>query len=86
MKVEIEISEECEGTSSPWWSIINPSQNFKTNEEGIYAIASMITGPFFSREEATRELKNRRYDYSEHAVVFCHSGYHSGQYSQKVRF
>ena len=86
MKIEIEVSEENESTSSPWWMIIDPSQNFGTDENAIYLIASMVTGPFFSREAGEKELANRRYDYGKNAVVFCASGVHSSQYAEKVRY
>ena len=86
MKIELEVSEENEGTSAPWWVIIDPRQNFKTNYDGIYAIASMIEGPFFSREEAENTLKRTRYNYSKGAKVFCMSGCHTVQYASKVKF
>lgn len=84
MKIEIEVSEENECTSSPYWLIISPRQNFKTDEEGACNIASMITGPFFSRKEAQKVLDSRRYHYGNNAIVYCHSGYETVQYSSKV--
>lgn len=86
MKIELEVSEENEATRSPWWVIINPSQNLRTDEQGIYAIASMITGPFFSREEAENTLKRTRYNYNKYAKVFCMSGCYTVQYAEKVKF
>ena len=86
MKIELEISDKNECTQSPYWLIINPKQNFRKNSEGICNIASMITGPFFSREEAERVLVERAHHYSKHARVFCHSGYNTIQYYNKVRF
>jgi len=85
LKIELELSELNEGTESPWWAILNPHQNFEVNERGIHNIASMITGPFFSREEAQRFLSLTRYNFSRHAVVFCFSGYHSRQYREACR-
>jgi hypothetical protein len=70
----MELSKDNEGTSSPFWIIIDPSQNFKVNSDGIYNIASMITGVWFSREKAEAFLKRTRYNFGEHAKVFCASG------------
>lgn len=66
-----------EGTRAPWWSIIDPKQNFEIDHNRI---ASMITGPFFSREEAEEFLQRTRYNFSKHAKVFCHSGCYSKKY------
>lgn len=85
MEIKLIVSEENEGTESPWWMIIKPQQNFSKGEQGICNIAGMITGPFFSREEAEDELKNRRYDYGQNAVVWCASGYNSWQYKNALR-
>lgn len=85
MKIQLDISEKNEGTRSPWWTIIDPRQNLKTDVDGIYNIASMITGPFFSREEATQYLQNHRYNFGKNAKVYCHSGCY-GQYGRKVTF
>ena len=86
MKIEIEVSEKNEHTAAPWWIIIDPWQNFRKDEHGISTIASMITGPFFSREEAEYILDIKAHHYSKHARVYCHSGYATIQYSEKVRF
>ncbi len=79
MKIELEVSEDCEGTRAPWWMILDPSQNMSCDPHWL---ASMITGPFFSREEAERCLKNRRHHYSDRAVVYCHSGCYTDQYDE----
>jgi hypothetical protein len=68
------ISKDNEGTSYPFWIIIDPAQNFKVNSDGIYNIANMITGVWFSREKAEAFLNKTRYNFSEHAKVFCASG------------
>lgn len=86
MKIEIEVSEDNECTGSPWWIIVDPRQNFKTDPDAVHYIASMITGPFFSREEAERVLQGRRYRFGKGAKVYCHSGADTIQYRQKVRF
>jgi hypothetical protein len=86
MKIELEISDKNEHTSSPWWIIVDPRQNFKVNDEGVNNIAHMINGPFFSREEAESVLRYRAHHYSKNARVWCHSGYETIQYSKKVRF
>ena len=66
-----------ESTSYPFWMIIDPSQNFKTDEDGIYAIANMITGIWFSREAAENYMKIKAHHFSKNAKVFCHSGCYS---------
>ena len=85
MKIELEISEKNEGTSDPWWIIIDPKQNFNTDDNGLYAIAGMITGPFFSRESAQEFLDRTRYNFSKNAHVYCHSGYYSDEYKEAIR-
>lgn len=86
MKIEIEISEKNEHTRSPYWLIIDPRQNFEVGEQGLHNVASMITGPFFSREEGELWLKTRRYHFSKNARVYCHSGTDTFQYGEKVKF
>ena len=83
MKIELEVSDKNEGTRSPYWVIIDPNQNFRVDHESIHFIASMITGLFFSREEAEEYLKRRRYAFTKNAVVYCHSGHHGDQYDKK---
>lgn len=73
---------DCECTESPYWLLIDPRQNFSCDP---HAIASMITGPFFSRKDAEEYLKRRRYKYSKRAVVYCHSGYWSDKYKDLCR-
>jgi hypothetical protein len=85
-KIEIEVSEENEGTSCPWWMIIDPQQNFSKQRDACHVIASMITGPFFSREEAQTFLDRTRYNFGKNAVVYCASGCYAKQYADKVRF
>lgn len=81
MKIELEVSEKNEGTSYPYWLILDPRQNLSLD---VGTLAGMITGPFFSREEAEAELRNRRYDYSKRARVYCKSAYHSGSYKAAI--
>ena len=66
-----------EATRSPYWLILDPKQNMNCD---VYNLASQISGPFFSREDAENYLKSRCYNYSDRAVVFCHSGYYSKKY------
>ena len=66
-----------EGTAYPFWIIIDPRQNFETKNQGLHNIASMITGIFFSREDAQKFLDRTKYNFSENAKVYCHSGNHS---------
>jgi len=69
-----------EGTSYPFWIIIDPRQNFETGNQGIHNIAGMIHGIFFSREDAQDFLDKTRYNFSKHAKVYCHSGHESGDW------
>lgn len=85
MKIELEVSTKNEYTASPWWIIIDPYQNFKVDEDGIHRIANMITGPFFSREEAELVFRQRSHHYSKNAKVYCHSGCYTHQYDKKYR-
>jgi len=82
VKIELEVSEENEGTDSPWWAIVNPGRGFLNDP---HLVAHCIVGPFFSREAAETELKLRRYNYHKNAIVWCFSGYHSAQYKDAVR-
>jgi hypothetical protein len=79
-KIEIEVSRENEMTSFPWWMIVRPSAR-----RGPRSVAMAITGPFFSREEATKELESRRYHYGPKAIVWCASGCYSGSYKRALR-
>lgn len=83
MKIEIEVSEENEGTASPWWMIIDPKQMMKPEVNTV--AMGMITGPFFSREEAQCVLDARRYNFGKHALVWCHSGCDTIQYDKKYK-
>ncbi len=86
MKIEIEVSEKNEYTAEPWWTIIDPRQNFiTTKDDGIYNIAGMITGPFFSRKAAQAFLTATRYNFSKNAKVFCHSGCYTLEYKNAYR-
>lgn len=82
MIIQLEISEENESTDSPYWMIINPRQSMRAD---FQEIASMITGPFFSRESAQTHLDNRRYAFGKRAVVYCFSGYWSQQYKDACK-
>lgn len=82
MKIELEVSIENEGTAEPYWLILDPHQMMSPD---CYDLASMITGPFFSRQEAENVLKSRSHHYSNRAVVYCHSGCYSNQYSSAYR-
>jgi hypothetical protein len=73
---------ECEGTESPWWVIVDPSQNMRKD---VHVSAGQITGPFFSREDAQEHFKARRYNFSDKACVYCMSGYWSKKYKNLCR-
>lgn len=82
MKIEIEVSDKNEGTDAPYWLILDLVQNMKLD---IRVLAAQITGPYFSREDAENHMKNRKYNYSKRAVVYCLSGYYSDQYKMAIR-
>lgn len=84
MKITLEISEENEATAFPYWMIIDPRQNFNTNEQGVHNIASMITGPFFSRNEAASVLVTQRHHFSLSAKVYCCSSHRTIQYRNAI--
>jgi len=71
-----------EGTESPYWLILDPHQNMSCD---IHALAYMITGPFFCRDDAEKHLNNRRYAFGKKAQVYCCSGYHSEKYKNLCR-
>lgn len=77
MKIEIEVSEKNEGTAYPWWVIIDPEKMLTPK---VDYIARMITGPFFSREEAQSHLETKSHHFSKKARVYCHTGHDSWQY------
>ena len=85
MKITIDVSDKNEATESPWWMIIDPRQNFGIDDQAIHDIASMITGPFFSRGEAQSFLEATRYNFGKNPRVFCASGYYSKQYKEAWR-
>ena len=80
MKIELEVSEDNEGTDSPWWAIVDPRQIMKVDNQSVYHVAGMITGPFFSRESAQRHLDAARHHFGKNPHVFCFSGYNSSEY------
>ena len=83
--VEIELSDDVEGTSYPWWMIVDPVQNM--SKDPAVAVMNQITGPFFSREEADRVFQSTRYRYgaawscwlwlARTRVVLCCNGFKS---------
>ena len=83
MKIEIDVSADNEGTDSPWWVIVDPKQMM--SPDPFVVMMSMVTGPFFSRDEASAVLKARRHHYSSRAVVYCASGCDTVQYRNAYR-
>jgi len=83
MKIELEVSSNNEGTAEPWWVIVDPKQMMKPNCHHV--MIGMITGPFFSREEAKEVLENNPHHYSKKAVVYCASGCYTNQYKKAYR-
>lgn len=82
MKITVEVTGDNECTDSPWWAVVDPAQNMRAE---VAIAAGQISGPFFSRAEAEDYLKSRHYDYSNRAVVWCFSGYHSTQWKEGMR-
>ncbi len=82
MKIHLEISEDNEITRAPWWIIIDPRQNFKLDDFGLFNIATMLTGPFCSRAEGENHLRRNRHNYSKNARVWCHSAAMYSQYAE----
>lgn len=81
-QITLTISEKNEGTAAPYWLIIDPKQMMRPD---AFNVADMITGPFFSREEATEHLASRPHAFSSKAIVYCHSGHASIQYKLACR-
>jgi hypothetical protein len=77
----IHLSEKNESTAYPWWVIIDPHQMMSPS---VDEVASMIVGPFFSREEAMRELVLAPYRYSDRARVYCHSAHRTEEYREAI--
>jgi hypothetical protein len=75
-------SAEPESTSYPYWLILDPKQMLRIDP---HYLAGMITGPFFSREDAESFLKKTRYNFSKNAVVYCASGSYSDKYKNFYR-
>lgn len=78
MKIEIDvdtINNDC--TSHPYWLILDPEQNLRCD---VNILAGQITGPFFSRKEATAYFEATRYRYGKKARVYGCSGYNTNQY------
>jgi len=72
-----------EGTRAPYWLILDPIQNMRLD---IHQLAAQISGPFFSRKDAQDHLDSTRYNYSEHARVYCCSGAYSKKYSNLCEY
>lgn len=66
---------EC--TEHPWWFIVEP-----TRDRSATSVAQAITGPFFSRESATAELRGNPHRYSRKALVWCASGFRSREWRE----
>ena len=84
MKTILETLQKADNefTRSPYWLILDPSQNMRCN---VHEMAGGITGPFFSREDAETFLKRTRYNFSDRAIVYCLSGHNSAKYDAAIR-
>jgi hypothetical protein len=69
-------------TESPYWLILDPRQNMRCSIDNL---ASQITGPFFSGEDAHAHLEARKHAFSERAKAYCMSGYWSSKYNALCR-
>jgi len=75
-----------EATDSPYWLIIDPCtlernrDDDEAEDPDIYRVAHCISGIFFSRKDAEDFLEATRYNYSDKARVYCHSGWRSRKY------
>jgi len=76
------IGTDNEATNAPYWLILDPRQNMSCD---IHELASQVTGPFFSREDAQNYFSATRYNFGPRARVFCHSGHHSRKYYNLCR-
>ncbi len=70
----LDISTESEATAYPYWMVIDPKQMMAPTLTGV---ASMFSGPFFSRDAAECHLTAKRHRYGKHAAVYCCSGHMS---------
>ena len=84
MKNRINVSEKNEATAFPYWVIIEPMQNFLTNNQGLHNIANMSTGIWFSREAAQEYLDCNPHHYSKHAKVYCQSEHCSSDWVNAI--
>jgi hypothetical protein len=75
--VEIDVSEEHEGTAYPWWAIVD-------NRRGL-SFENKITGPFFSRGAAQEFLDRTRYNFGKDAFVYCFTGVYSDEWTAAVK-
>ena len=66
-----------EGTSAPFWLIIDPTQNMSCDP---HVVGFNLEGPFFCRQDGEDYLKAHRYNFGDRAVVYCCSGCHSKKY------
>lgn len=64
-----------EGTAYPWWCVV------AKNRMGA---SSILAGPFFSRERAEAHRQARICEYGKGSIVYCFSGYNSGDYRDLV--
>lgn len=81
MLIQLEVSEDNEATSYPYWLILDPCQNMRSD---INHLAAQITGPFFSRKEAQDFLDATRYNFGQKAKVYCKSGHSAAVYRAAI--
>ncbi len=73
-RLVVDVSTANEATAYPYWMVIDPVQMMKPEH---HSVASMFSGPFFSRDAAECHLTAKRHRYGKHAVVYCCSGHMS---------
>lgn len=77
--ITLKVSDANEMTRAPYWLIIDP---LPVDKPSYLEVSQMVTGPFFSREDAQQYLNDNQHNYGDKAVVFCKSGYHCRQYDR----
>ena len=85
IKIQLEISDRNECTAAPWWAVLDPRRHKMLRRGDVHGLAGMITGPFFSREEAQEYLDGNKHNHSDKALVYCLSGWNSGQYAEALK-
>jgi len=87
MRVQIDVSENKEGTSYPWWVIVDLDKFIgleSTSDVSGTITSQAIAGPFFSRDEAETAMRKHAHNYTGRVIILCLSGYRSEQYRKRL--